>query len=251
MNQNQRYIFICNVFCYKMAKTSLHERALELRKSGQSLGQISDLLHVSKSTASKWTKDVILTIDQAEKLRQSSIKGKERGRLIASLNRKNERIQRQKEAIISGCSELNKLTRRELLVSGVALYAGEGVKAKREVRFCNSNPDIVNFMIRWLKECFEIDDNRLRCAVGINEVHRNREEVVKNYWSQITKIPLSSFHKTSFKKVVSKKVYKNFNNHFGTLDVRVLRSTSIHDKILGLIHGLFMAGCRPASRDLS
>lgn len=222
-----------------MAKSLLHNRALTLRRSGKSLGQIAQELNISKDTASRWTKDIILTIDQQEKLEQRSIIGRERGRIINALNRKAARVNQQENAKKTGLIVLKKITRKELLVAGLALYAGEGVKAKREVRFCNTDPKIVNFMINWLINCFGVTLKDFHCSVGINESHREREETVKKYWSDITKIPLSSFGKTSFKKVASQKIYENFEVHYGTLDVRLLRSTAIHDRIMGLIYALF------------
>ncbi len=222
-----------------MAKVALQEKAIEMRKNGVSVCQIARNLSVSKDSASRWTRDVILTIEQFEKIKQRGAIGSERGRIISAINRRNNRLRRQEIAKKWAKKALNNLTKRELLAAGVAIYAGEGLKKKSEVRFCNSDPMLINFMIVWLKKCFQLDINRLHCAVGINESHKNRENEVKLYWSKITKIPLSSFRMTSFKKVTSKKIYKNHENHFGTLDVRVLRSTAIHHRIMGLIDALF------------
>lgn len=222
-----------------MAKSILRNRAIFLRKQGLSVAQIASELEISKDSASRWTRDVILTIEQLENLQKRMIRGAERGRIISALKQKTARIKRIEDAKKLGVKSLKHLTRRELLVAGVAIYAGEGVKKKHEVRFCNSDPLLVNFMIRWLRECFDIKLEELRCTVGINEIHRNREDIVKRYWSDSTGIPLSLFRKTSFKKVKNKKIYDNFNDHYGTFDVGILRSSLIHDKIMGLIHGLF------------
>ena len=64
-----------------MAKFELRLKAREMRSEGQSVRHISKKLKVSKSTASIWTRDIILSVDQLEKLRKSRLKGGELGRV--------------------------------------------------------------------------------------------------------------------------------------------------------------------------
>lgn len=94
-------------------------------------------------------------------------------------------------------------------------------------------------MVNWLDKCFGISKDRLYCAVGINEIHKNREEIVKQYWSKTTGISLNQFKKTSFKKVRNKKIYDNFDTHYGTLTVKVTKPAQLHYDVLGLIEGLY------------
>ena len=55
-----------------MAKYELRIKARELRTSGESVRNITKKLTVSKGTASIWVRDIILTVDQLEKLRQKN-----------------------------------------------------------------------------------------------------------------------------------------------------------------------------------
>jgi hypothetical protein len=57
---------------------------------------------------------------------------------------------------------LGRLSEREFLVAGVALYAGEGSKTDGDVRFANSDPRMIVFFCSWLRRFFEIDEARLR-----------------------------------------------------------------------------------------
>lgn len=224
-----------------MARSLFKNRAIELRRHGRSVKDIAQELGVAKSTASLWVRDVILTIEQLEQLKKSQIKGRERGRIIGALVQKQARLKRIEEAKVEGRRTISSISKREMLLVGLALYAGEGNKT-REVRFCNSDPKIINFMINWLIICFGINRNQIRLAVGINEAHRSRELLVKDYWSKTTNLPLSCFVKTSFKKTSSHKIYENFNEHFGTLDVRILQSKGLYYKIGGLIEALLGQG---------
>lgn len=221
-----------------MAKSLLRLEACKLRKRGLSVKKIAKLLNISTSTASKWVRDIILTIEQLENLRQSSIKGAELGRLRSALLQKGKRLKIIEDSRIKGIELLSNLNERELLVTGLALYWGEGSKKDRRIEFCNSDPRMIKFFIRWLQSCFGVKIEDLRGYLGINETHLKREDIVKQYWSELTDIPLVQFRKTFFKKTANKKVYENFNEHYGTLSIRVAKSAALFYKVMGLIEGL-------------
>lgn len=221
-----------------MAKTLLREKARKLRSKGKSVKEIAKKLGVAKSTISLWVRDVILTVEQLESLRQNSIKGGERGRLLGALVQKQRRLQLIEDSKDKGEKIIHELTERDFLIAGICLYWAEGTKKAKNVRFCNADPVLINFMIRWLKVCFGILSDDLALTVSLNEIHEPREVKVKNYWSKETGIPLKQFRKTSFKKVVNKKVYDNYDSHYGTLAVDVLKPARFYYKIMGLIHGL-------------
>src|SRR5260370_29779565 len=123
-----------------------------------------------------------MTVEQLEKLRQSEIKGRELGRLRNALLQKQKRIQLFQQSKEDGKKLIGKLSNRELLFTGLALYWGEGSKKQRRVEFCNSDPKMIQFFLSWLLKCFQIPIADIRCYVGINEIHLNREQIVKDYW---------------------------------------------------------------------
>lgn len=221
-----------------MAKFELRLQARVLRSQGVSVKSIARQLNVSKSSASAWVKDIILTVEQLERLRKSAIKGAELGRLRSSLMQKKRKRDLLKQSQQDGIETVGKLSYRELLMAGIALYWGEGSKKNRRIELCNSDPKMVKFFLQWLKLCFSVSVSDIKCYVGINEMHRDREDIVKQYWSDITGIPLSQFTKTSFKKVQNKKVYANFHEHYGTFVVKTARSGSLYYRVMGLIEGL-------------
>ena len=221
-----------------MAKYKLRLRARKERSKGESVRDIARKVGVAKSTVSLWVRDIILSVEQLEKLKQKSIKGSELGRLKGSLMQKQRRLDLIESYKRLGTKEIGKLNNRELLISGTSLYWAEGSKKYAAVQFCNSDPKLIMFMIKWLNRCFGVHTDRLTARVAINEIHIKREEIVKKYWSRITGVPLSRFRKTSFKKSKVNKVYENYDKHFGTLDVIVLKQGELYYRILGLIEGL-------------
>lgn len=224
-----------------MAKFDLRLKARKLRGEGVSVNKIASMLGISKGTASVWVRDIILSIEQLEALKQSSIQGSERGRLRSALLQK-EKWNKQLESFkILGIKSLTNMSDREFLIAGLALYWGEGGKTRR-VEFCNSDPKMIKFLLLWLKVCFGVQNEDIKCCVGINQLHKKRDQIVKAYWSEVTKIPLSQFNKTSFKKVESKKIYDNAEVHYGTLAIRIAKPSRFYGKIIGLIEGLYEAG---------
>lgn len=225
-----------------MAKFELKIKAREMRLRGESVKKIAKELGVSKGTVSIWVRDIILSVEQLEKLRQNSIKGGEFGRLKGSLMQKERRLKKIERYKKWGIKKIDQISDNEFFLSGIALYWAEGGKKSRKVQFCNSDPILINFMIGWLIRFFGVKKDQLKLTVGINISHSGREDVVKRYWSEFTNIPLTQFRKTSFKKSASKKVYDNFNEHYGTLSVVILKPGNNYYKILGLIDGLSSQG---------
>jgi len=234
-----------------MAKSRLRIKARKMRFKGESVKAIAKQLEINRGTVSLWVKDIILSVEQLEKLKINSIKGAERGRLISAFRQKEKLRIKKRECLEFGVNQIHDLSKRELLITGLALYWGEGSKKSRIVQLCNSDPNLVRFMIKWLKVCFNIPKKELSATVGINQTHKYRVNKVMAYWSEKTGIPLTQFRKTSFKKSLSKKVYSNKEEHFGTLSVKVLRPARIYYKILGLLEALSKAGMKPAFRNVS
>lgn len=221
-----------------MAKYELRLEARRLRSQGISVRKIASQLGVSKGTVSLWVRDIILSVEQLEKLRNDNIKGGELGRLRGALAQKNARLQKIEDTKRMGIRDIGTLSRRDLFIAGLCLYWGEGSKKDGRLQFCNSDPDIIIFMIRWLKDCFGVPAERMAASVGINISHLYRESEVIEYWMAVTGLPLKNFRKTSFKHVQNQKVYANANSHYGTLSINVLKPGDIYYKILGLIFGL-------------
>jgi hypothetical protein len=221
-----------------MAKSKERLSARNLRKRGFSVKLIAKQLRVSKSTVSLWVRDIVLTIQQQEKLKKQSIVGAERGRLLGSLKQKEGRLKRIEEGKLFGIQRVNNVSERDFFLSGIALYWAEGNKKMKKIEFCNSDPNLVRFLIAWFQRFFELKREDFKCYVGVNLIHKKREEQIKKYWSTVTGFSLDQFTKTSFKKSKPHKIYENFHDHYGTLSVKVLKSARILYRMAGLIEAL-------------
>lgn len=129
--------------------------------------------------------------------------------------------------------DLGPLSKRDRFIAGVILYAGEGDKTDGKGGFSNSNPGIIRFMMGWFQEYCSIPISRMRGAIWL---HEGLDEVKsKSFWSNITNIPMSQFHKTYItkRKEDSKKVRKNLHD-YGVFSIRFSDSDK-QRKILGWI----------------
>ena len=221
-----------------MAKSAQRIKARKLRQQGRSIRYISNNLNISKSSVSLWCQDIALTNTQIKRLEQNSRKGSIKGSCIAAKNKQLERQERVRHYNRIGLRQIGQINQRDLLIIGAALYWAEGTKKTRRVVFCNSDPDMIKLIIKWLTKCLNINHDRLKCYVGINQIHKSRIHKVQQYWSKVTQIPLHRFSKTSFKKVKNQKIYLDRSNHYGTLSLEVKRGTNLNYQILGQIQQL-------------
>jgi len=219
-------------------KQEEYVQAIKLRQAGKSIRQIAKILSISPSTASKWCKQVKLTDFQKEKLK--------RGRVIIKHLRKLaklshlEKVSRVKKLFQEAKKEIKSLSGRELFLTGIALYWAEGFKNIKEGRlgFCNSDPAMIKFMMRWFKKALKAKTEDFVLRAEFNESHKERTQEIENYWSKLTALPSTQFNKPFYQHSVWKREYANRNTYFGVLRIRIRKSSELLNKMRGWINGL-------------
>ena len=104
-----------------MAESNKKIKALSLRKNGKSIKQIAEKLKVSKSTASLWCRDVMLTSNQIKKLHDRMVSLGYIGIMKGARANHDRRIKKIEEQNKMGIETIGKLSERELLIAAVAL----------------------------------------------------------------------------------------------------------------------------------
>jgi transposase len=222
-----------------MTKYNEKAKAIVYRKNGKSINEIAQLLSISKSTASIWCRDIAMSDTQLKNLSERT-----NHRAVHALLQASERKRALRTKTIKVMSELGKkevghLSSRDIFMIGLGLYWGEGYKkGNQELGFTNSDLSIIVFYINWLKRIYDIPTQSLILRVSINAQHSHRINKVLRYWSNETGIPLAQFTKISLIKTASKKNYANFEDHYGTLRIKVRKGTNLRRKILGSISAL-------------
>jgi len=221
-----------------MTKVLQKNKAIHLRKDGCSITDIAKLLRVSKSTASYWCREIILTEKQIERIAKKSEHHATHALLKAAETQRQKRLLATAQAEKIGMSDVGRLTQRDILMVGLGLYWGEGYKkGSQELGFTNSDPRMVIFYMKWLQRCYGIQKVDLIFRVTINDAHVFRIDDVLRFWSKTCDVPLTQFTKTSFVHATQKKLYTE-TKHFGTLRIKVRRGTNLRRRILGSISTL-------------
>ncbi|MGI8764045.1 MAG: helix-turn-helix domain-containing protein, partial [Ilumatobacteraceae bacterium] len=161
-------------------KVTERHRARELRAEAWTLKDIAAELGVSKSSVSVWVRDVDFVPNPRRRTRPP--------RPSSLLVRKLAEIDRLDA---EGATEIGRMSDREFLIVGAALYAGEGFKRDGQAGMANTDPRLLALFVTWLRRHFEVDEVRLRVRLYLHE--GLDLEAAEHFWSELLRIPRSQF----------------------------------------------------------
>ncbi len=220
---------------------SVKNRALALRLEGKSYSFIQRELGIaSKGTLSEWFRNLELPPRSKNLLKENMELATKRGLLHFNTQRKKRILNENSEAFDEGIRDVGQMNERELMLVGAALYWGEGTKRggkgkSNRVIFTNSEPKMVKLYMRFLREIFGIADEKFAAELHLYESIDHL--VAKQYWSEITGIPVARFWSTNLVSRASQNK-RPFNRlPYGTIGIRV-SSRTLFNKIMGMIEGL-------------
>jgi len=211
-----------------------------MRREGASIVVIARELSVSKSSASKWCRDIILTKEQLEVLKQNSERGAKFGQILGAEANKNKRLIAIKAAEMLATNLVKKISQRELLLIATALYWCEGSKSDRTSGFIfvNSDPDMVNLMKEFLVRNLKIPTENIICSIQINKMHQERIDTVLSFWKNLLKLPSNQFRRPYYVKTKVSKVYENYDHYYGICRLMVRKGMNLKYRMLGLIKAI-------------
>jgi hypothetical protein len=179
-----------------------------------------------------WVRDVALTADQLEALRQqnpaynSQLRGATR-----NAERGRERRRRYQEEGRTAAR-----ARDPMHIAGTMLYWGEGDKAhKNAVRLSNSDPEVARFFVEFLRTCFDVRPEEMRVTCNLFADHATRQAEIEQFWLDTLGLPRTCLLNSTV-NVYSKYSQKKRKNRlpYGTVRVCV-HSTRIVQSIYGSI----------------
>ena len=193
-----------------------------LRAGGMTMPDIAQRRCVSKSGVSLWVRDVEFVPRPRVRVRRREPNVWQR--------RKQTEIE---ELSVEAATQIGRLSDREFLVAGAALYAGEGAKGDGVVLMANTNPHIIAFFCAWLRRFYDLDETRLRVRLYL---HQGLDlDEATGYWSALTGIPPTQFGKPY--RAVPDPSIRNAKHPRGVATVRYSCSRA-HRSIMGLVHAL-------------
>lgn len=206
------------------------QKAIELRKDGESIKDIAASLGVAKSSVSVWVRNVKLSNKQISKLSKNNF-----SKLVVEKRRTSRVIHEEakRDAVMFEASrDITKISKHELRLMGLCLYWGEGGKTNQGVaRISNSDPKIISIMMRFFREICSVEESKFRGHIHTYS-HLNAQ-LAEEYWSSISKIPKRQFYKTYIKKSVGSQG-KRDKLPYGTFDIYVC-NTKLYLQIMGQI----------------
>ncbi len=169
-------------------KKDLKYKAKKLRAKGYSFREISEVLKVSKSTASLWTRNLDLNINAKNRLNNLEIVGRKKAIITIKKKKKEELLE-----INNNCNVLRdkKYDRDDYKLFLALLYWGEGVKTKNDFSFINSDTNMIKVFLFLLRNSFLINESKFRARLHLHDYH-NKNDMI-NFWSKITGIGKNKF----------------------------------------------------------
>ena len=210
--------------------TKLAERAAARRLrsvDGLPYKVIAAELNVSPSTAFAWTSDIEITPEQAERnLREAGQR-----RAAAWRERcRNRRLAYQAEG-------RERARQGDMLhAAGCMLYWAEGTKHRNLVKIANSDPFLLRFFLRFLRECFGLTPDDFVARVNCYTAPERTVDVIEEYWSATLGLPRTAFRKPTVNHLpTSSSGMKEGKLPYGVCTVGVTRSTWLVQHIFGAI----------------
>jgi hypothetical protein len=231
-----------------MVQNFKKEIAISLRQDGFSYSSISDQIRVPKSTIVFWLRKIKLTQVQTEKIKKRRLESQK-----LSIQKKVSRTFHQIEQIKKYSSkDIRDISKKELWLMGIMLYWRERYSnnnesdLKKGVRFTSSDPYLIKFFLKWLKDIGKIENDEISFDLFIN-AEVSETELITKYWSNITEFDKDKFHHIyklgsksksikSNKNKKSKRHYHKIQN--GLLRIRVRASSMLARQIAGWTKGI-------------
>ena len=218
-----------------MAKVQEKLQALQMRRQGNSIKDIASTLQVSKGSVSLWCQDIVLSHKQKQHLKQKQIQAGSVGRNMGAQINKQKRLNTIAEYKKTGIQNIGSTSNRDLLLLGIGLYWGEGVKSRSGMAaIVNSDPGVIKVAKQWFQTCFSVKNDDFRPYIYISAHHHKRKAAILEFWRLELHIPIDQF-KIILLHNRPKKVYENHDQYYGVLHLRVQKSSNLKYQIIGLI----------------
>lgn len=224
----------------------VREKAFLLRKKGRSYNEINRLLGIPKSTLSGWFSGMVLSEEAQERIKSRVHRGLLNGLVKRNKMQTHLARKRAKDTCTAASKEIGKISNRELLLIGTALYWGEGYKklvikdgierTHHVVSLANSDPAMIKVFIKFLTEIISVSKQDINISMRIFK-HINEESALK-YWCNVTGLNKNNFYRTSYTISKSSQGKRPYNRlPYGTIQVTVCNTEKFH-KIMGWIEGI-------------
>jgi len=186
--------------------------AIQLRKRGASLRKVETRLKIPRSTLSYWFKNIKLSARQKEKLyndwKNALIKARKKAVLWHN-EQKEKRLSEARKQALEILEKIDIDNKNILELALAVLYLGEGSKKNVETALGSSDPLILKFFIKALRNIYNFNLEKIRCELYLRA--DQNPETVKRFWSKTLELSKSCFKSVSVdNRTIGSKTYPNY-----------------------------------------
>jgi transcriptional regulator with XRE-family HTH domain len=200
------------------------------REEGIPIRTIAARLGVSPSSVLEWTRDIELTLEQREAIRNSDAARHARAA-------GNRAMRSQARARRLAAQEHGRHLARQqepLHVAGCMLYWAEGSKRRNDVEFTNSDPDLMRTFVEFLARCYGIAPEQLRLTLNVHLGNGLRLSEIEDWWLIQLGLPPSCLGSHTVNRYSSASARSRRGLPYGTARV-VVHSTFVVQSVYGAI----------------
>jgi transcriptional regulator with XRE-family HTH domain len=211
-------------------KTRERELARQLRaEQGASIKEIARMTGAAQSSISRWVRDIELTDEQRAVLIRRAADGLVKGQTMNAALRREARWLAQEEGRVVA------RRRDPMFVAGCMLYWAEGGRARNQLKFTNSDPEMVRFFVTFLRTHFNVADADIRITCNLFADHLEQQRQIEQFWLNVASLPRESLCRSTV-NTYSKYSKKKRRNRlpYGTCRVSVSK-TQITQSVYGAI----------------
>jgi hypothetical protein len=222
-----------------VSKPEEKRRAIELRRQGLSYREIREQVRVAKATLSLWLRTVGLSQPQRRRLAEKKLAAGRRG--VEKVRRQRlERVARTLDEAEAEARHWIDANDSRWMV-GTALYWAEGSKpkpwsTKTQVAFSNMDPGMTLIVRAWLARYCGVADDDLVYLLQIHERADIPTAVV--FWAARLGVPPVRIRITLKRHNPAPRRKNAGEGYYGTMQMRVRRSTCLSHRIAGWTRGL-------------
>jgi transcriptional regulator with XRE-family HTH domain len=210
-------------------KTDEQRQARELRAQGCSVKEIERRLGVSRSSVSRWVRDVELGKEQRRALAERVTEGR-----LRTAEHKAAAARRVRTGYQDDGRRLAR-ERGSSYAAGCMLYWAEGDKRRDAVGLTNSDPNLLSFFADFLRDHFGVSEEAFGVRCNLFADHVERQHEVEQFWLTTLGLPGECLRKSVVNRYSKYSAKKRTNKlPYGTCRLLVC-STRVVQTIYGSI----------------
>lgn len=214
----------------------LKPKVIALRKIGKTYSEIRKIYPIPKSTLSDGLREIEIPLKINKKM-EKRISEKCKKTIELNARKTKEKAMKIRQEIENRAKkEIKSISKNELKLIGSALYWAEGSKHRNQLRISNSDPNLIETMVKFFLEVLKVPKEKLKARIHIFPELDYKKCLA--FWSRITGLPKTNFYspQTQISRASKRKRFEK-KLPYGTFHL-IIANTKLASKVRGWIRGI-------------